>query len=481
MELVYLNPAPDFRKIGEPVAVPTAGHRYKLELEDCKQSPAWDISLDGQSIDYRQYTYLKINKIVQHQFPPHIFQHFCQLRGLSLAFSQLNAIESEHFENADHLRHLNLSYNEITQIGARTFDNLKMLDTIDLSFNRIEFIDDHAFNHPPLLAHLDLRNNKLSTIDWQQLLPHPLGQRASKSPDISIQFDIDHFDVSNNPWQWSKCRPIAVNGSGVHLENIGLRKLAIFSRTWIVLAANNRISEIVLEEPNQRYNLQLLNVSHNSLTSVSILLQLEHLKDVDLSYNLLEAIDAEIFAKMEKLQTISFSHNKLKAHNFGYILNTVSLVTLDVSYNNMGSFKLSGSFPQLLELYIEGNNLDIFDEKMRQTAPKLNKIGLNDNSWNCGYLTKMMRLVQTDGMEMVKRDPLKNWTERKFNGFVTGVGCFDDGERSSLDNCLKTCRSAPTNADIEAIVNARLEKIESYVIAYLSKKINESNCNTLVV
>lgn len=132
------------------------------------------------------------------------------------------------------------------------------------------------------------------------------------------------------------------------------------------------------------------------LASVSALASLTKLEEIDLSYNQLESLDLAIFAKINRLRWISLSNNRLKNFNIGYILNTVNLEYLDIAYNNLGNIPLKGNFPQLLELHIGGNNLTELSPNIQQNAPRLKKLGLNDNNWNCDYLNDLLLEIPLD-------------------------------------------------------------------------------------
>lgn len=231
--------------------------------------------------------------------------------------------------------------------------------------------------------------------------------------------------------------PLVKNGRGasvfadiVDLRNNQFDKLVISQKAHIIRAQNNGISELTLNKTDQDFSLILLNLSMNSLQSLPELSKFKKLEKIDLSFNQLVSFDSKVFTRLSKLQTISFSHNKLKSLNFGLLLNTVALEYLDVSYNNLGSFRLRGLFPRLYELYIEGNGLVIFDKNMRKMAPKLEKIGLSDNYWNCDDLARSLVQFGIDRVVPVKRQWQKQALPQvDYTGNVMGVQCFDDDDK----------------------------------------------------
>lgn len=120
----------------------------------------------------------------------------------------------------------------------------------------------------------------------------------------------------------------------------------------------------------------------------------------------------------------------MKNDNFGWLSNIFSLAYLDISYNNLGEFHLNGIFGRLEELHIEGNNLTMLDPNLRQTAPKLARIDLNDNNWNCDYLNLTLLHIPINGIELV-RNSFSPLAERKYTGIVMGTPCFVSNSNSS--------------------------------------------------
>lgn len=386
------------------------------------------------------------------EFPAYIFYKFRYLERFEMTHQHLKRIEKANFENG-HNYHLNFnfSHNEIERITDDTFELCYRVSSIDLSHNQIEYVDAKAFANLRSIQAIYLQHNRLRAMEEVWYIPHlttfsPMTYTLSDNYVSLFETGGFWLDLTDNPLTRIS-QSAFVTADILDLRNNQFDKLVISQRTHIIRAQNNGISELALNETDQDFPLTSLNLSMNSLTSLPELSKFTKLKEIDLSFNQLESFDAKVFTRLSILQTISFSHNKLKSLNFGLLLNTVALKYLDVSYNNLGSFRLQGLFPLLQELHIEGNGLVVFDKNMRKMAPKLEKIGLSDNYWNCDDLARSLVQIGIDQVVPVKRQwqkqdlPLADYT-----GNVMGVHCFDGGHASaqtgtrsnSKDHILRT-------------------------------------------
>lgn len=389
---------------------------------ECKHQPAW-MAFQKEKIARERSTGLSINRMSDNEFPSKLFYHFCKLERFEMTHQHLEKVEPEYFENAQHLRFLNLSHNAIERIGRRSFGNQTYLISIDLSFNQIEFIDEEAFE-VFYLTEFYLDHNRLTTINWDQFGPfRPLNLTLNDNniAHISgIKKDLNYmnlFDISNNPLE----EEIQVDSGRINLQNTGVERVFIFSFTSRLNAQNNKISEIVVSvDYNPLYDcLKSLNLSKNLLSSVSNISELTSLEVLDLSYNKLKILDENTFLNLSRLQKLSLGHNNIQNLNLDILVNTINLEYLDISYNNLGVFQLNVTFPKLEELHIEGNNLTIFDRDIKQQAPNLVRIGINDNNWECFHLTYSIAAFPFDGIVLVAHKTIDD------GNILYDTQCFD--------------------------------------------------------
>lgn len=381
---------------------------FEEDAPKCKHHPSWIVAQNEIIIRNRGAENITISRMSNSEFPPKIFYHFCKLERFELTHQHLNHVEAEYFENAHNLRFLNLSHNDIERIGRLPFGNQSnwIHMNIDLSFNQIEFIEDGAFQYYDLHS-LYLDHNKLTTVKWyqfHQVTLHELTLNDNKIMYIDYGigqniFYIWNVDISYNPLENNM--DFRFKSGITNLQNTGIQKAFIYPLSYRINAQYNQVSEIVLLSDDFDLNqLASLNLSRNLLTSISNISELTNLKDLDLSFNKLEILDKNAFLELKLLERVSLGHNRIKNLYF-FHFKTNYLEYLDISYNNLGLFQLNVTFPKLKDLHIEGNNLTTINRDIKRMAPNLVRIGLNDNNWDCGFLSNTFILIQLDGIELV--------------------------------------------------------------------------------
>lgn len=418
-ELTYLNPAPDFKDSVDP-------------NKPCSYPDTWRLTENNELTETigRRVAHLTINRMSVNQFPPNIFYQLCTLLDLKITGQHIKEINATHFEHARQLLHLDLSHNDIERLEPYTFSNTRMVD-VNLSFNRIEFIDENAFNASHM-GSLYLNNNRLTEIQWEKFNAMNLGWLylnnnyiASIKSEIPLKVSWE-LNIANNPLG-NSAQPLLVMTRMINMRNCGLTKFHIFPATHTFWVDDNPISHIEFEEAYKTSRLKVLSISNTSLTSASILMKFDDLDEIDLSHNLLEGYE-EVLTSMRYLKKISLSHIGLKNVDFVNSLSTKLLKYLDVSYNYMVDFRLNGLFSYLEELHIEGNNLTEVDTNIKQMAPVLTKIGLDDNNLTCSYLYRILGLYSVDGLYAVRNDTIRgDGIERKYTGSAgigTKVPCY---------------------------------------------------------
>lgn len=366
-----------------------------------------------------------------------------QTRELEAQSNRISEIVLEGTEaDAYELNSLNLTQNEFTTIPTAALSKLARLKSLDLSFNRIEFIADDALSGSSFhqLRHIYLQNNRIASPKWEQIVSpvarfvlndHSVARMESRHIPLTSLTDFyengkyptRHLDVSNNPFV-NTSEAIRVIADHMDLRNNGIERVVVFPQTTKLEAQDNRITQIVLEGTLQEFNLTALNLTYNLLTSISALANLSKLEEFDLSYNILGSLDLTTFAKSNRLRWISLSNNHLKTLNIGYNFNTANLEYLDISYNRLESLRVMGIFPQLQTLNIAGNNLTELDTFIRRRAPQLATLELNDNKWDCDYLTNALISIPYGGIVLGADRPIKHW-ERNYTGRVINIFCFD--------------------------------------------------------
>uniref|UniRef100_UPI00398F3B2D uncharacterized protein isoform X2 n=1 Tax=Pristiophorus japonicus TaxID=55135 RepID=UPI00398F3B2D len=186
---------------------------------------------------------------------------------------------------------------------------------------------------------------------------------------IEHQFVEDRItEMTVIPFVWN------VQTEGPHFSlDMKMSRLKVFdfafgSRAHRILKINislNELGELQCESLSPFVNLHELNVSLNSLRSISWLSALPHLMVLNLAYNAIETLRG--LESCKKLAVLDLSHNRIRSIVNLSILN--SLTELHLSGNKLESLEGAQQAPQLCELYIQGN-------RIRSLLPLSSSLGL---------------------------------------------------------------------------------------------------------
>lgn len=187
------------------------------------------------------------------------------------------------------------------------------------------------------------------------------------------------------------------------------------------MATNNSIEEIIVSEPNGSNCLQYLNLSSNSLTSISSFVLFGKLIELDISYNLLHQINAGVFEMNPNLEKINLRGNLLKIFDFNALPN---VNYLDLSYNNLEVIKMYGDLLALYELHVEGNNLTSINTNMKYTAPNLERLGINDNVFECDQLKNDLMFLRIDNIKVIEHTSSDMVMRTNYSSNVNGISCY---------------------------------------------------------
>lgn len=257
---------------------------------------------------------------------PGAFDYLSELFMLDLSNNALDIIPSWAFSGSGlrKLKILSLSKNNIQKLDANVFKGLKVLENLDLSFNYIKQIKSEIFIGLPNLLILNLSHNLIEKIrdeyfsEFEELRELDLSyNKLTSTFRISRSFYLRKMRLSHN--NISEINSQAFDGTylkEITLDNNKLEKLDVdtffllISLEKIDLSWNN-IKTIHYYSINFCDNLQILDLSHNNLESLSdekrgefILENIRSsIKHIDLSYNRLQTLPNFVndFSKLESL------------------------------------------------------------------------------------------------------------------------------------------------------------------------------------
>uniref|UniRef100_A0A182NJM2 Leucine rich immune protein (Coil-less) n=1 Tax=Anopheles dirus TaxID=7168 RepID=A0A182NJM2_9DIPT len=236
-----------------------------------------------------------------------------------------------------------MDWNELSNLEINTFFGTRNLQVLSMVNNRLEKIMDGTFRWTQSLEYLNVARNALTHID------------------ISMIPSLKHANVSFNQ----------------------LRKLTIPSEIEILDASHNHI----LTVPNGTNTyLTKLNLSFNGITGTAWLHQFPLLKELDLSYNELEAITFRDLRTIHNIEKLLLSNNRLMVLNLREPIQ--SLRVLDVSHNGLVHVENNQKqFETLKQLYLNHNSLVTLRIGRNNT---LEKLMLSNNDWDCNNIRSVI-------------------------------------------------------------------------------------------
>lgn len=247
------------------------------------------------------------------------------LESVSLSDNSITKVTQDTFKGSLSLKKISLHNNVILEIEDGAFDSLQNLTELDLSKNSITCIKDFNLHS---LEVLNLSKNSLE--DFQ-------------STTAKLDFKLVSLDLSEN-------------------------KLLYFP----LLPKNN-----VLEH---------LDISRNHIQTVTessekTYLVFEKLRYLDMSYNNLKDVPEDFFKCMGSLEVLNVSHNCISSFSIteGHVLQKVKVINL--SYNSLQTLRLKkDALLYLRKLYLQGNDLKQLDQQIFQSLPNIRHLQLQENN-----------------------------------------------------------------------------------------------------
>lgn len=334
------------------------------------------------------------------RMPMNFFQRYPEIKSMEMTDKRLKSIETDDLLHANSLLRLNVSHNEIDRIAAFAFEAAPTLTEIDLSFNLLHDLNENIFTSH-LIKYLYLDHNQLSTVNelWFERLSYlrvlTLNNNRIRAIDFRL-FDfmptinvlhlhsneitelnneryqqtprsMQTFSMHDNAVASESHHLIWLNADMVDVRNTGVQICRISQRMRTVIAANNEIREINLDNlsvPHQNA-LVTLHLANNRLQSIENVTYFPHLQYLNLTHNLVSHVEAKVFAALGDLHLLDLSHNQLK--QFAVQNNRMpSLSVLDVSFNEISTLDLGGIMSQLQTLNIDGNQITATDSVIKK-------------------------------------------------------------------------------------------------------------------
>uniref|UniRef100_A0A146KNW1 Leucine-rich repeat-containing protein 15 n=1 Tax=Lygus hesperus TaxID=30085 RepID=A0A146KNW1_LYGHE len=319
------------------------------------------------------------------ELTPGVFDPLISLQELKLNACNLTNIDGSLFAKLQDLKKLELSGNNLynPMDWAAVLTPLIRLEYLDISRSHIRTLPDDVFENNQWLRSLILANNQLIDLD----VATTLGQNLKH---------LDFLDLSN-------CNIIGPLSEGAFANATKLRTLYLTGNAMsatdlaVALFPLTKLQKLSLRNctltrlpPNtfEKFpNLKELDISHNPLNDAftSLLNPLSNLIHLDMGFSNLGSISKSTFHKMKSLKTLILSGNPLQSLESGLFKNLTHLETLELK--NCGLSRLNGSvfhqssnYPDLTELNLAGNPLEIplKGSFLPRQLTRLKKLNLSD-------------------------------------------------------------------------------------------------------
>lgn len=312
--------------------------------------------------------------------PEEIFDYFPNAEVLVLAGS-IQTISRNVLAKANNLRELILN-DQIQVVQRNVFSPVPTLTNLELNQNRIVAIEDGAFNGLENLEFLNLANNQLVALGY-------------------------HTFSGLNRLRFLKLRQnnIGIIDDGAlafpHLEMLDL--------------SHNKLKSLSDSVFSRLSVLRSLSLDHNELLHIGYsLYDIPTLDNLDLSDNHIEDINLVEFSMMPALSSLWLRASGFNfaaafdANGGGYPTPSKSpLKYLDIADNQLqddASIMKLSLFKELENLALEGNNFTCFDfgtVTFRRLFPKLERIQMSDNKWECICLEEFAKQLQWDEIKVI--------------------------------------------------------------------------------
>ncbi|XP_055602960.1 platelet glycoprotein V-like [Uranotaenia lowii] len=435
---------------------------YFFEFHDSKLTEIPRIMFTSfpemQNLEVTQCGIENINK--------YTFEHAKELRYLNLSSNRLTVLNNFIFKGCDKLLRLDISQNQITEIKEKALYDAVKVDHLNLSGNLLSDLDENLFSKLGLLAYLSLANNQISVLHDNLL-----------SNCTSLAF----LDLKGN--KITSLSDIFLS-SLTHLKTLSmdsnrLTALKIPQQLTKFTASNNFLLSIFMDDPTNS-QLYTLNLSNNKLRSIENITVLQTIAILDVSFNPIGPLKLTSFLKLKQLTDLNLENTKIATLEHGILAQQSKLRRLDISYNNFRQLDISvlTSTPNLETLYLDGNNLiEMNYEHIPELLPNLTYLGLFANSWNCSYLTTLVRFCNKHQISIAGTKP---YGEMSHLTNVQGIYCatsdkdrvyFNDSQAiqhvdkylsADADRQLEMIARSTTSTDFEyKLVVELLEMIRS--------------------
>jgi Leucine-rich repeat (LRR) protein len=297
--------------------------------------------------------------------------------------------------------HCQLESINVDTFGGENSKKLEKLEVLELSNNHLTKIDDYQFTRASNLHHLELNNNKISSLTRKSFYG------LEKLRDINLENNL--------------------------LTEIYLDDFFHHLTLTYINFARNKISEIKIINKTLEFNAKQVNIFNNQLKDISKLKQLKSVSFLNMGHNpQLINLNTTIseFVDLEILYLTDTNLKQLK--NFDFLRKLIKLKYLNLMENDLQTiyFSLLPLLPDLTTLNIQKNRLtNICYECLREKFPKLSKIQISHNDWNCDFLENMLSYFKKENIELIFEFAAETTQQT-----IQNVECYNQKETTNFSH-----------------------------------------------
>jgi len=285
--------------------------------------------------------------------PITLYQKATEIISLNLSRNLNLDVPKDFVQACTNLREIKYTSNEAWKLPA-SLSLASRLTFLDVSNNKLEQLDHAELHNLQSLLSLRLSNNKLAA------LPKSFGQwKALRSLNLSSN-SLTEFPDYMCEMKTLVDLDLSFNAIGA-LPQIG--NLTSLERLW---ATNNKLTGPFPATANQLQDLREIDVRHNTIDNIDILVQLPKLEWLAIGYNNISSFEGT-FAKLRNFH---------------------------IDHNPVTRFGISAPIPTLASLNLEKAKLAALPDDLFQKIPNLTRLILDQNHFvslspHIGKLTKL--------------------------------------------------------------------------------------------
>ncbi|RZC37879.1 phospholipase A2 inhibitor-like [Asbolus verrucosus] len=326
---------------------------------------------------------------------PGAFDDMVDLIGISITQNPLSYWNPHWLTNTPSLIVVNMKYNRIEELGPDSFKNFQGERTLTVNFdhNKIRTINGDAFRGITRITRLSFNHNQLEILNGSFLQGVRIQQlhishnriRCVDDDDFSRVFVANVTYVEGNPWDCDCLRksqviPVLSQGSIANIDD--MRSLRLY---------DDNIKEVQPGAFQNLPNLETLEIYWNKVEKIQAgVFNDLNLKNLDISANKISSIAPDAFDNMTSLEFINLANNKLTRLNIRWFAKTPSLRNIHISYNLLeeipanafGEFKKiqSDADSSPFNIFLEGNIISKIDDDAFKSLKKITVLSLSSNS-----------------------------------------------------------------------------------------------------